>query len=204
MNGLLRRFEKLTFPKCWFVVACIVFGGSLLGCGEQTPPTPPPPEKVEKTEPPAPADAANAEAAPEQTQEQQAEATPTPPVYEYDPTGRREPFKPLVEDNPVEPIDIIVPPDREKLLLPLQKFEVKQLKLTGIIMGSLGDFAKVSAPDGKSYTVNVGTPVGIYEGEIVSITDNSIVVREIIRHESGKVEEVETPLYLNPIKEEEK
>ena len=71
-------------------------------------------------------------------------------------------------------------------------------------MGSLGDFAKVSAPDGKSYTVNVGTPVGIYEGEIVAITDNSVVVREIIRRESGKVEELETSLYLNPIKEEEK
>ena len=45
--------------------------------------------------------------------------------------------------------------------------------------------------------------MGMHEGEVISITDNSIIVKETIRYESGKVEDVETPLYLNPIEEEE-
>ena len=59
------------------------------------------------------------------------------------------------------------------------------------------------APDGKSYTINVGTLVGMHEGEVISINANSVIVKEILRYESGKVEEVETPLYLNPIEEGE-
>ena len=86
---------------------------------------------------------------------------------------------------------------------PLQKFDVNTLKVTGIILGSLGDYARIEAPDGKSYTINVGTLVGMHEGEVVSIAENSVVVREVIRYESGKVEELETPLYLNPVEEEE-
>ena len=99
--------------------------------------------------------------------------------------------------------DIIATPDPARLETPLQKFEVKQLKVTGIILGSLGDYARIVAPDGKSYTINVGTLMGMHEGEVISITDNSIIVKETIRYESGNVEDVETPLYLNPIEEGE-
>jgi len=166
------------------------------GCGEQAPLEETAPEKIEKTEPPAP------QAAVEEQVAVEAEATPTPPGYEYDPTGRREPFEPLIQDVIPENEDPILPPDEEELKMPLQKFEVNQLKITGIVMGSFGDYARVIAPDGKSYTVNVGTLVGTHEGEVISITDNALVVREIIRYESGKVEEIETPLYLNPIEEE--
>ena len=81
---------------------------------------------------------------------------------------------------------------------------MNQLKLTGILLGGLGDHARIIAPDGKSYTINLGTLVGSHEGEVISITDNTVVIKEILRYESGKVEEVETLLYLNPIEEEEK
>jgi Tfp pilus assembly protein PilP len=165
---------------------------SLSGC-EQSPP-PPPPSKVEKTEPPSPT---------EKKEEEVAQVEPTP-TYFYDAKGRREPFKSLLrEELPIEQ-DPLVPPNPAEILTPLQKFELKQLKITGIILGGLGDYARVSAPDGKSYTINVGTLIGKSEGKVVSITSNIVLVKEIFRRMSGKVEEVETPMYLTPLKEGEK
>lgn len=178
------------------IVLGIVMGGVLLGvvgC-EQAPP-PPSPTKVEKTEPPPPTEEAAKE-------EEQLQETPSPD-YEYDAQNRREPFKSLVAVEIPEIPDIIATPNPEVLKAPLQKFDINTLKLTGIILGSLGDYARVVAPDGKSYTINVGTLVGMHEGEVITINDNSVIVKEIMRYESGKVEEVETPLYLNPIEEGE-
>jgi Tfp pilus assembly protein PilP len=109
----------------------------------------------------------------------------------------------IVEQIPETP-EILVTPDPATIKTLSKKFDVKQLKVTGIILGGLGEYARVAAPDGKSYTLLVGTPVGTHDGEVISITDNVIIVKEIYRYESGKVEEVETPLYLKPIEEEEK
>jgi type IV pilus assembly protein PilP len=191
-------FEKNTIISSVLVFGLVCAGmlSSLAGC-DQAPP--PPPTKVEKTEPPPPKAPEESEA--EETEE--AEEQPKEPEYEYDSSGRREPFASLVADDVPELPDVILTPDPVLLKTPLQKFEVNTLKVTGIILGSLGDYARIEAPDGKSYTINVGTLVGMHEGEVSSISENSVVVRETIRYESGKVEELETPLYLNPVEEEE-
>ncbi len=197
MDKLVRIVEKkITSVSVLFLG--FMLGGLLLlliGC-EQSPPPPPPPTKIEKTEPPA---------AEEVKGEQEAEIPPEPEptVYEYDPAGRREPFKSLISEEEVDAIEVIATPDPELQKTPLQKVDLNQLKITGIILGSLGDYARILAPDGKSYTVNVGTLIGTHEGEVISITENTVVVREIIRYESGKVEEIESPLYLNPIEKEQ-
>ena len=178
----------------------LMLGGvllSLIGC-EQTPPPPPPPTKIEKTEPP-PA----TEEVKEEGEESEVSPEPQPTVYEYEPTGRREPFKSLIAEEDIDVAEVIVTPDPELLKTPLQKADLNQLKIIGIILGSLGDYARILSPDGKSYTVNVGTLIGMHEGEVISITDNTVVVREIMRYESGNVEELESTLYLNPIENEE-
>ncbi|PID57240.1 hypothetical protein CSB45_08420 [candidate division KSB3 bacterium] len=192
-------FEKNNRSTCLLVcgLVCVVMMVFFAGC-EQAPP-PPPPVKIEKTEPPPPP--------PENNVVDEAmtldEDASKEPEYEYDPAGRREPFSSLVQDQTLELPDVIVPPDPEIQRTPLQKFEVNTLRVTGIILGSLGDYARIEAPDGKSYTIDVGTLAGIHEGEVISISENSVIIRETIRYESGKVEELETPLYLNPVEEEE-
>jgi type IV pilus assembly protein PilP len=190
---IFQKFSK----KFHIGIIIILFWGCFfvfLGGCKQAPP-PPPPSKVEKTEPPPPT---------EQPAEEMEDEKEKSPEYAYDPSGRREPFKTLILEEIPDVPDIILTPDPEVVKTPLQKFDVNQLKVTGIILGGLGEFARVAAPDGKSYTLNIGTLVGPHEGEVVTITDNAVIVKEIIRYESGKVEEVETPLYLNPIDEEEK
>ena len=127
---------------------------SLVGC--EQPPPPPSPSKIEKTEPP-PATETPVEESEEEEQAQE-------PEYAYEPSGRREPFKALVEEVPEVEEILPLPPEKEPQT-PLQKFDVNQLKLTGIILGSLGEYARLEAPDGKSYTINIGTLVGKHEGE---------------------------------------
>ena len=171
------------------------------GC-DQTPPPPMPTEKVEDTEPPLPTDQPAAENQAAEGEGEVVEEQAPKALFEYDATGRREPFKPLIADEIPKTEDVIAPPDAAMVTTPLQQFDVKQLKVTGIILGSFGEYAKIIAPDAKSYTVNIGTPVGKYEGQVTAISENAVIIREIIRYESGKIEEVETPLYLNPVQEE--
>lgn len=179
----------------WFIFSLLMVFSSvlmliLIGC--EQPPPPPPPSRAVETEPQKPQE----ETKEEETVEIKA------PEYQYDPSGRREPFKTLIAEEIPEIPDVIATPNPELLKTPLQKFDINQLKLTGIILGGLGDYARVSAPDGKSYTINIGTLMGKHEGQVMSIDDNVVIVKEILRYESGKVEEIETPLYLNPIDKE--
>ncbi len=123
-------------------------------------------------------------------------------TYLYDPKGRREPFK-----QPFDPTPTIIPvtptPDDEEH--PLQKFELNQLQVIGIILMKSGDRARVLAPDGKSYTITVGTPIGKSEGKVVSISENCVTVKETKRYQKGEeiiVEEPETQLCLNPLEKE--
>lgn len=81
---------------------------------------------------------------------------------------------------------------------PLQQFALHDLQLTGIIIGGLGNYARVQTPDGISCTINVGTRVGKNAGEVVDISEKSVRVREYIQNAKGNIEEVETLLYLHP------
>ena len=170
---------------------------SMGGC-DQTPTTTTTQEKVEKKEPP-PA-----------KEEKKAVEEQKKPEYRYDPDGRREPFKSLIVE-PTKVVDVIVTPPPDQITSPLQKFGLEELKLKVIILGGLGDYARVLAPDGRSYTINVGILMGRNLGKVISISENVVWVKETIRkihRESGKEEVkeevVETPIYLNPIKEEGK
>lgn len=189
----MRRYDGFFKRTVTLGLLGILVGVSVLFCVscDQAPPPPPPPSKVEKTEPPPPT---------ESMEEEVVEEEPTP-EYEYDPAGRREPFQTLIASEIPAVEDVIITPPPEELTSPLQKFDLNQIKLVGIILGGLGDYARVKAPDGQSYTINVGTLIGKHKGKVVSISENVVLVRETIEYESGTVEELETPLVLNPEEE---
>ena len=166
---------------------------SFMGCEQTAPPPPQQQPKIQKEEPPPPEEVVEEEVVEEEEEQ---------PGFTYDPIGRREPFQTLIAEEIPDVEDVIVIPNLEVVETPLQKFPIDQLQITGIILGGLGDYARIIAPDGKSYTINIGTLMGNQEGKVASITENAVIVKETIRYESGKVEEVETPLYLNPIEED--
>lgn len=141
------------------------------GCGEETPePTPVP--KSQKVAPPPKQEmpAPPQESAPEQAA----------PAYVYDPSGRRDPFESLLDlKKPVLTV--------EEPLTPLQKYDVGQMRLIGIIIGKGEPRAMVIAPDGKSYILKKGIKVGKNDGTVVEITQDAVLVKERYIDFSGEI-----------------
>lgn len=120
-----------------------------------------------------------------------AEATPEeePEEYNYDPIGKRDPFKSLV----VEELT-----NRPKPKTPLQQFDIDQLTVVGIIWGISNPKAMIQAPDGKGYVVGKGTPIGKGRGKVTRITQREVVISEEYRDFEGKLLVNETALKIKP------
>ena len=101
--------------------------------------------------------------------------------FDYDPRGRRDPFAQPVADVPVTPGAVHGP------LLPLQKFDVSQLRVVGILWNVKSPKAMIKDPDGKMHIVGPYTKVGPRNGYIASIREGEIVVVETIEQEGRLV-----------------
>lgn len=91
--------------------------------------------------------------------------------FVYDPTGRRDPFKSLLQLEKKQR-DITQLP-------PIQQFDVETVKVVGIVVDRVrGTQAMVRAPNGQTFVVRVGTVMGKNEGEVVEITLQGIRILE--------------------------
>ncbi|MBI5410510.1 MAG: pilus assembly protein PilP [Nitrospirae bacterium] len=99
--------------------------------------------------------------------------------YSYDPSGRRDPFRPVGLEGQA--------PGAERLdLPPLQRVGLTELNVIGIIWGGFGYSAMVQTPDGKGYTVKRGTRVGPNNGVVSAITESAVIVQEQFADVYGK------------------
>ena len=121
-----------------------------------------------------------------------AEAQPES-VYNYRPTGRRDPFAPLIsfEEKKAKAGD----------RPPLERFNVSEFKLTGIVWGGFGYNAMLEGPDGKGYFVHVGTIIGPNRGVVKKITSNTMVVEEKFKSSTGETDRKQIVVDLRKIQE---
>lgn len=105
-------------------------------------------------------------------------------AYTYDPAGRRDPFKPLIE-----PKKVVVEKKEEeiKIVSPLQEYDLSSLTLVGIIWGELGKRAMIRTPDGRGYTVTENTPIGKGRSRVLQITPDGVVIEVISKDRRGKL-----------------
>ncbi len=102
----------------------------------------------------------------------------------YVASGKIDPFKPLFRDKPV--------PVKEKKfkkrtpMTPLERIDLSQLKLVGIIMASSGNRALVEESSGKGYVIKKGTYIGINSGKVVKIVKEKVLVEEEFEDVFGK------------------
>ena len=91
------------------------------------------------------------------------------PVVVYNPEGKRDPFRSLIQigERKIDPN-----------LPPLQRTELSALRLTGIVWGDFGYEALVQTPDGRGYEVEVGTKMGVNQGVVSRITPSNLSVEE--------------------------
>ena len=101
----------------------------------------------------------------------------------YDPYVRIDPFAPLFKKKIVR----TVKKKQRIALTPLEKTDLSQLKLTGIIQGTMGNKALVEEASGKGYVVTKGTYIGIHAGKVSKIFKDRIIVEEEEENLYGKI-----------------
>jgi len=110
--------------------------------------------------------------------------------YTYDPKSRREPFQSLTR---------LVKIDKTRLEMPpLQRVQLSDLKLLGIMWGGYGYYGLVRTPDGKGYTVKEGMLMGTNNGVISAITDKAVIVSEPSIDIAGNKSTKDVEILLRP------
>jgi len=91
--------------------------------------------------------------------------------FRYDSTGRRDPFKSLLQ---------LEKKQRDVTLLPpIQQFELETVKVVGVVVDPVsGAQAMVRSANGQTFVVRVGTIIGKNEGEVVEITLQGVRILE--------------------------
>jgi type IV pilus assembly protein PilP len=130
---------------------------------------------------PAPAEAPAATPAPAAANP---EGPPPEEIFVYNPIGKRDPFRTFLtkenedEDGPAR--------------TDLQKYDIDQYELVGIVWGSERPRALVQDPTGEGFVMEIGTYIGKNWGKVTQIQSDVVVVTEEYEAMDGR-------LIVNPI-----
>ncbi|MFH1467269.1 MAG: pilus assembly protein PilP [Pseudomonadota bacterium] len=145
------------------LAAAILLTGSLAGCslpsflgGDEAGPAAQPPT--------APASAGAKARSSEEDGEEEGGGE-----YVYNPIGKRDPFRTFIATADDEEI---------RSPTPLQRYELEQYKLTGIVWGVDRPRALVEDPEGMGHVIELGTYIGKKWGKVTQITSSQLVVTE--------------------------
>lgn len=110
-------------------------------------------------------------------------------AFSYNPIGKIDPFEPLVKEEPVAASRAMKKKKIKRRIprTPLEKVDLSQLKLTGIIRAPSGNKAMVEEATGKGYIITKGTYIGIYSGRVIKILNDRVIVKEEIEDGFGSV-----------------
>jgi type IV pilus assembly protein PilP len=101
------------------------------------------------------------------------EIKPAPVAGGQRPAGavRRDPFRPIN-------LNLRANVRRRENLSPLERYEIGQLKLVGVIWDIKNPTALVEDSTGLGYTVKVGTAIGPNDGKIKAIKPDALIIEE--------------------------
>jgi type IV pilus assembly protein PilP len=124
---------------------------------------------------------------PETQNSENVKAQPSENIKLYNPEGKLDPFEPLFKKENVALNVANRKIKRRTPLTPLEKVNLSQLTLVGIIRAPSGNRALVQEASGKGYVVKKGTYIGTQSGKIIQILEDSIIVDEESEDIYGKV-----------------
>jgi type IV pilus assembly protein PilP len=107
----------------------------------------------------------------------------------YDPAGKADPFAPIFKETPTQAAEEAAEKKivRRRPLTPLEKIDLSQLKLVGVIRAESGNRALVEDATGKGYVVAKGSYVGIYGGRVAQIEKDRAFIEEEVEDIFGKI-----------------
>ncbi len=102
--------------------------------------------------------------------------------FQFDPNVS-DPFKPYIDE-------VLASVASEQTidtghLGPLEKHPLGQYKLVGIVTGNASPMALLEAPNGKGYTITLGSVVGRNLGVVKAITRHEVVIEEELQQVQG-------------------
>lgn len=107
-------------------------------------------------------------------------APPVAPVpdntYSYNPLGKPDPFKPFID------IEIkAAKKEKSKIesIFPLQRAEVENFRLVGIVGDQERRVAVVEDSNKKFYPLFIGTRIGLHDGKVTDILADRVTVDEL-------------------------
>ncbi len=112
----------------------------------------------------------------------------------YNPVGKIDPFEPLFREKAT--IHKKKKQIKREPRTPLERIDLSQLKLVGIILATSGNRAIVEESSGKGYVVKTGTYIGINGGKIIKIDRELITVEEQFEDVFGKIQTQKRKLKL--------
>jgi type IV pilus assembly protein PilP len=94
---------------------------------------------------------------------------------------------PQINRDPFRPMNLRTktPPRARQNLSPLERFELGQLKIVGVIWDLKEPRALIEDTAGLGYIVKVGTPIGSNEGTVKAIGRSEVIVEEFYEDSSG-------------------
>ncbi len=113
-------------------------------------------------------------------------------LFIYDPTGKKDPFRPLDFDRFNRQV---------KGKTPLEQFDYSQFRVSAVLLDSGEPKAIIEDGNGKGHTVQIGTKIGLYEGTVSEIKPDRIIVKEITidftGEENTKLVDINLPVKEN-------
>lgn len=119
--------------------------------------------------------------------------------YVYNSEGRPDPFKPFIlETRRIQDEAAITS------LNPLQRYDISQLKLVGIIWQLNTPTAMLEDSSGKGYIVTKGTQIGKNNGVVAEVAEKEVVVTEEFVNLLGETKERDVRIKLHQEEREHK
>jgi Tfp pilus assembly protein PilP len=116
--------------------------------------------------------------------------TRQPAAGRFSPDGKRDPFQPYN-------LKTRTAAHSRESLSPLERYDLSQLRLVGIVWDIKQPRAMVEDTAGLGYIVTVGTPIGNSGGKVTAIQPNGITIGETYKDVTGAMEKRDVSMKLS-------
>ena len=105
----------------------------------------------------------------------------------YDSNGKIDPFKPMFYKKQAI-VDHLTPVNSDrKNKTKLEKIDLSQIRLSGIVISKNGNKGLVEESTGKGHVISVGTYIGTRGGKVVNISKGKVIVEEKMKNIYGEI-----------------
>ena len=119
-------------------------------------------------------------------------------AFVFEPEGRRDPFVMDTQTATAAGADNSLAPDPLRPKEELESYPLDSLRMVGTVQQQETRWALVRTREGLVYRVRVGNYLGMNNGQIVGITDDTVRLTEIVSEVPGDWRERSAELKLTP------